>query len=249
MRPLGARGRDAAAPVRDWMARALPAGEHARVWAVIAQAVARRAEAALEHLFLRRGGGEGRAFSRAVPVLDDAGDPVERLVVVRDVTETRRAQEAWRESERRFRAVLEQSTGGIAQVDLEARFVLVNDRYCGIVGRSRDQLLAMRMQDLTHPEDAPSNLALFDELAPDLRPGFTIEKRSQAGRIHRAGAERGVGDPRRRRTRAIRHRHGCRHHRPAACARAPRLPWPRSGSWHWTPRGWAGGSPTASPAP
>ncbi len=177
MQPLGARGADAAAPVRDWMARTLPAGEHARVAAAIAEAVARRTEVVLEHLYLRRDGGEGRAFSRAVPILDDAGHTVEWLVVTRDVTETRRAQEAWRESEQRFRAVFEQSTGGIAQVDLEGRFVLVNDRYCGIVGRSRDELLAMRMQDLTHPDDAPANLALFGELARGLRPGFTIEKR------------------------------------------------------------------------
>jgi len=179
MQPLDGRGLVAGndAPMRDWMRKNLPAAEHARVQAAIAEAMANRRVFELEHRVIRPDGTEGWTHSRAVPVLDDAGRVMEWVGVARDITAARRAQEALEESEQRFRALFEQSTGGIAQVDLEGRFVLVNDRYCEIVGRTREELLTLRMQDLTHPDDIPGNMASFVELAQGRRPSFTIEKR------------------------------------------------------------------------
>lgn len=179
MQPLIGTGRVASsdAPIRDWMQRNIPADEHARVTAAIAGAVAAKAVFELEHRVIRHGGGEAWTHSRAVPVFDERGEIFEWFGVARDITETRRAEEALRESEQRFRSVFEQSMGGIAQVDLAGRFVLVNDRYCEIVGRSREELLTLRMQDLTHPDDVPRNVSLFGEAVQGRRPAFTIEKR------------------------------------------------------------------------
>jgi PAS domain S-box-containing protein len=90
--------------------------------------------------------------------------------------ERARAETALRESEERFRAIVSQATAGIAQVDLTGRFLLVNDRYCGIVGRSREELLSLTMQRITHPDDLPGNLKLFQGAAETGEP-FVIEKR------------------------------------------------------------------------
>jgi PAS domain S-box-containing protein len=166
-----------AAPIRDWMERNLPADEHARVRAAIAEAIAGKSVFELQHRVIGPGGVEAWTHSRAIPILDDAGDIVEWFGMARDVSDAHRAAAALQESEQRFRSVFEQSTGGIAQVDLEGRFVLVNDRYCEIVGRSRAEILAMRMQDLTHPDDVGQNVSLFSEVVQGRRSGFTIEKR------------------------------------------------------------------------
>jgi PAS domain S-box-containing protein len=78
---------------------------------------------------------------------------------------------------KRLKAIFDQTAVGIAEVDLTGRFVLVNDRYCDIVGRSRDELLAgLTMQQLTHPDDLPANMAAFGGLLED-GVGFVIEKR------------------------------------------------------------------------
>lgn len=179
MYPLDGRGLVASneAPIRDWMQRNLPADEHPRVRAAIADAIAARSVFDLEHRLNGPGGEETWTHSRAVPILDDGGSIVEWLGLARDITRRKRAEEALRESEQRFRSVFEQSTGGIAQVDLQGRFVLVNDRYCEIVGRSREELFGLRMQDVTHPDDVAQNMALFAEVARGARPDFTIEKR------------------------------------------------------------------------
>ncbi len=79
-------------------------------------------------------------------------------------------------SRQQLTALFAQSTAGLAVVDLTGRFTWVNDRYCAIVGRSREELLQLRMQDITHPEDLTSNLILFAEAAAD-DPPFEIEKR------------------------------------------------------------------------
>ncbi len=87
-----------------------------------------------------------------------------------------RAQQRLRESEARFRAIVDQATAGIAQTDLSGRFALVNDRYCEITGYSREELLEKRMQDITHPDDVPRNLESFQRLLTEGTP-YVIEKR------------------------------------------------------------------------
>lgn len=71
---------------------------------------------------------------------------------------------ALRESESRLSGVFNQAGAGIAQRDLSGRLILVNDRFCEIAGRTREQLLQMRSEDLIHPEDWPRSEKCLKEL-------------------------------------------------------------------------------------
>lgn len=107
-------------------------------------------------------------------------DEIELVSEVADRTwsavERSRAEASLRQRESRLRAVFDQAAAGLARTDLTGRFIEVNDRYCEIVGRSREELLAIKMQDLTHPDDLPNNLPLF-KAAITGGPSFEIEKR------------------------------------------------------------------------
>jgi len=83
---------------------------------------------------------------------------------------------ALRASEERLSAVFQQAGTGIAQTDLSGRFIMVNDRYCEIVGRSREDLLELRMQDIIHPADIGHHLFLTENSARDAS-SFVIETR------------------------------------------------------------------------
>lgn len=126
----------------------------------------------------RRKDGQWLDFSlSAFGIYDDKGDVLCYVGIMRDISERKRQEAVLRESEARFSAIFEQSTAGIAQTDLTGRFMLVNDRYCEMTGRSREMLLTLRMQDITHPDDLPANLDNFQSLAEDRGGSFVIEKR------------------------------------------------------------------------
>jgi len=93
-----------------------------------------------------------------------------------DIDERREIEEALRKSEAHLAAVFEQATAGFCETDFTGRFMAANARYCEIVGRAREELLSLRMQDITHPDDLSANLVHFERLAQQGEP-FQIEKR------------------------------------------------------------------------
>ncbi|RDI62672.1 two-component system CheB/CheR fusion protein [Microvirga subterranea] len=98
------------------------------------------------------------------------------VVTFMNVTPLTRAQQALRESEERFRAMAEQAEVGIAMTDRDMKVIYVNDRYCGIVGRSREQLLGRTVGELTHPGDWARNKPQLEQALAGGEP-FVIEKR------------------------------------------------------------------------
>lgn len=87
-----------------------------------------------------------------------------------------RALEAAWEHQERLSNLIAQAAVGIAQTDLQGRFLLVNDRYCEIVGWDRETLLEQRVPDITHPDDAAESQICIQQLVQTGEP-FAIEKR------------------------------------------------------------------------
>ncbi len=63
------------------------------------------------------------------------------MVLMRDITERREAEEALRESEERFRSIFERSRDAICLIDREGRYLMVNEAMCKLIGVSREELL------------------------------------------------------------------------------------------------------------
>lgn len=88
-----------------------------------------------------------------------------------------RAEAQLRISEERFRHIFENAGIGIAEVALDGQFVTVNSTLCEITGYSRDELLALSFQDITHPDDLASDVAFAQRLAAGELQQYSIEKR------------------------------------------------------------------------
>ena len=89
----------------------------------------------------------------------------------------RRTEDALRESEERFRGTFENAAVGIADCDLQGRFLRVNQKLCEIVGYTREELLQKTWQDITHPDDLAASLEQFLPLLRGEQPGYSLEKR------------------------------------------------------------------------
>jgi PAS domain S-box-containing protein len=88
-----------------------------------------------------------------------------------------RAVKDLRESEERARRTLaEQMVAGVYECDAAGKFMLVNRRYCEIVGHTEAELMKMRVEDITRPDDWPHNAELYRRLSEN-GESFFIENR------------------------------------------------------------------------
>ena len=106
-------------------------------------------------------------------------------VIYQDITERKRAEEALRESEARYRQLLENALAGIYEIDLTTgRILSVNDVMCKYTGYTRDELLATKALDLLTGESQKIFMERMAGLASGKPVLTTVEYqvRSKSGR-------------------------------------------------------------------
>jgi PAS domain S-box-containing protein len=91
--------------------------------------------------------------------------------------ERKRAEEALRESEERWRAVFENSAAGIALVNSSGRFLAANFAYQKMLGYSEEELRKLSFLDITHEDYRDANSELTTALWKGKRQYFEMEKR------------------------------------------------------------------------
>jgi len=109
------------------------------------------------------------------PVQTDDG--LWAIAAVRDVTERRLAEERLRAAEEQFRCSFDAAPIGMTILDLDGRFLQVNDAFCAILGHPRATLLGLPRQALTHPDDLAKDEEAIGELLAGTASSFTREKR------------------------------------------------------------------------
>jgi diguanylate cyclase (GGDEF)-like protein/PAS domain S-box-containing protein len=95
----------------------------------------------------------------------------------RSVQSSRRREDALRHAEARFRSAFDDAAIGMALVDLDGRWMRVNDALARLTGYAVDELVGMGFRDLTPDDHLPSDLQALQELASGRLNVYHAEKR------------------------------------------------------------------------
>ena len=79
---------------------------------------------------------------RLIPVIEQ-GIVKYVITVLREITESKKAEQALRESEEKYRSILENIQEGYYEVDVSGNVTFLNSAFCTIFGYSRDELMGM----------------------------------------------------------------------------------------------------------
>ena len=118
--------------------------------------------------FTRKDGARVYASLETSPITDEAGNYVGALACVADITERKKAQEALRQSEERFRRVLDNAVDMIYWVNFKTgKYDYVAPSSEKVIGYTPDEFIALGIaggRSLAHPDD----LGRLDENVIDL---------------------------------------------------------------------------------
>jgi len=119
------------------------------------------------------------------PVRNLKGEVAGVVVVAVDITKRGWVKEETRESEERYRSLVEHASAPICTIDLRGRFTYVNEAFAELVGYSSQELLGRLFKDFLRPKDRSKLLLLFFNIILLKRQPRTVEFQiiSRDGRV------------------------------------------------------------------
>jgi len=130
----------------------------------------------LEVEMIRKDGSTIWVASTASFIRGPDGKPVEIVGVLRDITERKRSEEALRESEERFRSLVESTVDLVWELDEGGVYTYVSPRIRDILGYEPQEVLGKRATDFMPQEEAERVAAIFASAVASEEPFSFVEE-------------------------------------------------------------------------
>ncbi|MFM7148967.1 MAG: PAS domain S-box protein, partial [Gemmataceae bacterium] len=132
----------------------------------------------IEKRYIRKDGSMVWVHNHVSAIRDSSGHVLRQLAVCIDITERKKAELALRESESNFRSMFDNLSVGMAQVDHQAKFMRVNQRFCELTGYTEAELTSgMGPADLDHLDDREVDRERLAAFFKGEVPHYEVEKR------------------------------------------------------------------------
>jgi PAS domain S-box-containing protein len=126
-------------------------------------------------ILVRKDGTEVPIDDSGAPIRDGGGKTTGVVLVFRDITERKRAEEALRESEGRLQSILDNSSNVVFLKDLEGRYITVNRRFEELFRVTRQDVVGKSDYDI-FPREHADRFRQHDLLAQEKGGPFEIEE-------------------------------------------------------------------------
>lgn len=134
----------------------------------------------------RRNDGKFRWFLvRGNPLRDASGKVVRWCGTNTDIDDRRRAEEALRESERRFRLIVDGIAGQVAIMTPQGELEFVNNQVLEYFGKTTEELKGWTTSDAVHPDDLPNVVAAWKHSVETGAPYDVDHRLRRADGAHR----------------------------------------------------------------
>ena len=107
------------------------------------------------------------------------------LATIRDTSALWREERKLREQRKAYDELFELAYVGICKVSLGGRFLRINQHLCELLGYSREQMMELCFQDVTHAEDLQDDVGHVNRLLAGEADSYSMEKRY----IHASGRD------------------------------------------------------------
>ena len=132
--------------------RMVPAEDQDIIRAQASEALSGHDPEPIEHRIIRKDGQIRWVSNSLVPTSDGQGNLVSYDGLLRDITNRKIAEETLRESEERYRHLVETMNEGLAMADQDYVFTFVNERLCEMLGYSREEMLGRHLVEFVHED-------------------------------------------------------------------------------------------------
>jgi diguanylate cyclase (GGDEF)-like protein/PAS domain S-box-containing protein len=110
------------------------------------------------------------------PRKDEKGNIIGFRGIARDITERKQMEEALRQSEEKYRNILQSIQEGYFELDLAGNYTFVNDANCRLLGYSRDEIIGMNArQHMPHEDNYKKVSQAYTELFLTGKPIESLE--------------------------------------------------------------------------
>ncbi len=128
----------------------------------------------VEHLHYDKEGNVKNVEVHAHPAFSETGELKFIIEYSLDITERKKAEEALKNNEEKFKAYIREAPVGVLVVDGNGQFYEVNQEACRMRGYTREELLGLRIDDVVHSDHLHKAKEHFQEVKEKGRAEGTL---------------------------------------------------------------------------
>jgi len=107
---------------------------------------------------VKNGGEISTVMFSIYPLFNESNEIHETLIVSTDITKRKHAEEILRQSEQKYRSLVESMQDGVCISDLDDNIYFINEAACTIFGYSHEKLIKMNLKNIVIEKDLPKML-------------------------------------------------------------------------------------------